>query len=427
MKRIKILGKTMLGVLIFLIIMSGSWTMVFGQEKVTITMWAFPIAGEAEDMKYYKPLVDKFEQQNPGIQVEIEIFPWENRAERFTLAIMGNRAPDIGYLNADNFAQFADLEALVPLRQYIPDEMWNDLKPSCKELVTWKDKFYVMPILATASPPWYNMDLLNEAGITDLPTNWEEYEDLCKKTTKDLDGDGKIDQWGTTHGLLPFGPWFLWLSWFYQAGGQWLNGEMTQATFNDENGVEALEFIVKLYDNYMNPMDKSKGQHYNELFLTGKAASIWAEEQGFIKIVSKEYPNLNFKLGPILKHKDQVTMGTVGGYGIFKQSKHPDAAAKWILFFTNKENLLDFLESYYFLSPRISIDPALKERIKDPNFHVAVDASSYARDMVNHPASAQFMKEILIAIQEAVLHEKSPQSALDDAVEKMNVILKTDK
>ena len=202
---------------------------------------------------------------------------------------------------------------------------------------------------------------------------------------------------------------------------------MTQATFNDENGVEALEFIVKLYDNYMNPMDKSKGQHYNELFLTGTAASIWAEEQGFIKIVSKEYPNLNFKLGPILKHKDQVTMGTVGGYGIFKQSKHPDAAAKWILFFTNKENLLDFLESYYFLSPRISIDPVLKERIKDPNFHVAVDASSYARDMVNHPASAQFMKEILIAIQEAVLHEKSPQSALDDAVEKMNVILKTDK
>ncbi len=421
MKKIKILCIAILGVLIFLI---GSSNMVFGQEKVTITKWVFPMATATEDMEFWQPLVDEFERQNPGIQVKIEIFPWDRRAERFTLAIVGGRAPDIGYLNADNYAQFAEMGALVPLRQYISDELWDDIKPSAKELMTWKGIFYVMPTLMTSSPPWYNMDLLNEAGITDFPTNWEEYEDLCKKTTKDLDGDGKIDQWGTTHGLLPFGPWFLWLSWFYQAGGEWLNKEMTQATFNNEAGVEALTFIVKLYDNYMNPMDTGKGQHYNELFLIGKAASIWAEEQGFIRTVRAEYPNLNFELGPVLKHKDQVTMGTVGGYGIFEQSKHPDAAAKWILFFTEKENLLNYLAYTFLLSPRISIDPILKERVKDPAFHVAMDATIYARDMVNHPASAQFMKEILIAIQEAVLHEKSPQSALDDAAARMNAILK---
>ena len=67
----------------------------------------------------------------------------------------------------------------------------------------------------------------------------------------------------------------------------------------------------------------------------------------------------------------------------------------------------------------------LKELIKDPNFHVAVDESKYARDMVTHPASVHFMKEILAAIQEAVLHEKSPKDALDDAAKKLNTVLET--
>lgn len=396
-----------------------------GQDRITITNWVFPIAGEEEDLKFFRPKVEEFEKQNPNIRVSIEVFPWEKRAERYMLAIAGGRTPDIGYLNADNFAQFADMGALLPLDKYISKEMWDDFKPAVNSLLTWKGQLYVMPILQTSSPPWYHMDLLKAAGIQEFPTTWEEYEELCKKTTKDMDGDGKNDQWGTTHGLIPFGPWFLWLPWFYQAGGKWMNEEMTEVTFNDEAGVEALEFIVKLYDNYMSPMDKSKGQHYNELFLTGKAASLWAEEQAFIKVVTTEYPDLNFKLGPVLEHKDRVCMGTVAGHGIFSQSEHPEEAAKWVLFLTNKENTLDFLEFFYLISPRISLDPVLKELIKDPNFHVAVDESKYARDMVTHPASAHFMKEILVVIQEAVLHEKSSKDALDDAAKKLNTVLET--
>lgn len=425
MKKGRMSKVSMLVTFVFLLTLFAGANLGIAQDKIQITQWVFPLAGEERDMKFFRPVVEEFQKEHANIKVSIEHFPWEGRAERYMLSVAGGRAPDIGYLNADNFAQFADMGALVPLEGYISEQLWDDFKTGAKQLLNWKGHFYVMPILATSSPPWYHMDLLNEAGIGEFPTTWKEYEELCRKTTKDLDGDGKPDQWGTTHGLIPFGPWFLWLPWFYQAGGEWMNAEMTEATFNNESGVEALEFIVKLYDNYMSPMDISKGQHYNELFLTGKAASLWAEEQAFIKVVTTEYPDLNFRLGPVLKYKDQVTMGTVGGYGIFSQSKYPDAAAEWLLFFTNDQNQLDFLEYFYFISPRTSLDNSLKASITDPNFHVAVDASKYARDMMTHPASAHFMKEILVAIQEAVLHEKMAKDALDDAAKKMSTILET--
>src|SRR3712207_7658069 len=47
---------------------------------------------------------------------------------------------------------------------------------------------------------YYNRKLFREAGLPDPPPKdwpWHEWLAACKKLTKDRDGDGRLDQFGT--------------------------------------------------------------------------------------------------------------------------------------------------------------------------------------------------------------------------------------
>lgn len=144
MKKGKMSKVSMLVTFIFLLTLFAGANLSLGQDKIQITQWVFPLAGQERDMKFFRPVVEEFQKEHTNIKVSIEHFPWERRAERFMLSITGGRAPDIGYLNADNFAQFADMGALVPLEGYISEQLWDDFKTSAKQLLNWKGHFYVM-------------------------------------------------------------------------------------------------------------------------------------------------------------------------------------------------------------------------------------------------------------------------------------------
>ncbi len=105
----------------------------------------------------------------------------------------------------------------------------------------------------------YNEDMLKKEGIAP-PTNWAEYVAAARKLTKDTNGDGIPDQFGTGHETKGGGGQYLseLMNYTLDAGGRWTdnNGKVTFNTPADGRGPGALKEVVK---NSLTPRDLSAG------------------------------------------------------------------------------------------------------------------------------------------------------------------------
>ncbi len=55
-----------------------------------------------------------------------------------------------------------------------------------------------MPRDITSKVMFFNTELFEKAGVAipDANWTWDDFEAIARKMTRDLDGDGKTDQWG---------------------------------------------------------------------------------------------------------------------------------------------------------------------------------------------------------------------------------------
>lgn len=72
--------------------------------------------------------VKKFEEANPGIKLNLEVVSWNDVYTVVSTRISNNNAPDI--LNLDSFADYANEGLLMPVKDYCPEELYNDFFPS---------------------------------------------------------------------------------------------------------------------------------------------------------------------------------------------------------------------------------------------------------------------------------------------------------
>ncbi len=78
----------------------------------------------------------------------------------------------------------------------------------------WKGKLLEIPTDIDIYAMYYNKDMFDKNHIPypDETWDWNKYLEVAKKLTQDTDGDGKIDQWGTTLDM-----W--WQDYVYANGG----------------------------------------------------------------------------------------------------------------------------------------------------------------------------------------------------------------
>ena len=72
--------------------------------------------------------VEKFEAENPGIKLNLDVVSWNDVYTEVDTRIANNNAPDI--LNIDVFANYANEGLLLPVKDYCPEELFNDFFPS---------------------------------------------------------------------------------------------------------------------------------------------------------------------------------------------------------------------------------------------------------------------------------------------------------
>ena len=143
------------------------------------------------------------------------------------------------------------------------------------------DSIYAM--YAGVSEPrggvYFNKRILTEAGIDpesiyDLQASgdwtWDKWTELMDQVQQDTDNDGVIDIYGTTQNNGNLTNSAVWSN-----NGEYVGQENGQYVYKLENAetVEALEFAVKIFDNYTLPYPEGANwDYYKEAFLNGQAA-----------------------------------------------------------------------------------------------------------------------------------------------------------
>lgn len=393
-------------------------------KKVTITFWQ--AGGTPETSALVRQLIDEFEAANPDIQVNFQAIPWaEDPHTKFQAAIVGGTIADV-FTVGDPFEHvLAAAGALEPLDAYIPQAVKNDFYPQFIERCTYNGKLYALPWFGTVRAMFYRKDLLAAAGVPEPTTSWtwEEFLTYAKKLTRDLNGDGVIDQYG-------FGTSGRYVSQYQpfvrQNGVDFVDEERNVATANNPAVIEAMQFYVDLIRTHkVTPpgITTINLQEIQKMFAEGKVA-LFFDGEDTAATFSKE-PALAGKFGiGLLPHKKgHAAYAGADVLVMSKQSKNKEAAWKFIEFFLSPKWMAEYCKLSGFSPARKSL--VGHEYFKDPikqAFAKQLEVGGYF--YFKHPKASSFSSAIRAEVQEAMEGKKTVKQAMDDLQKKLDEILK---
>ncbi|NME06494.1 sugar ABC transporter substrate-binding protein [Psychrobacillus sp. BL-248-WT-3] len=382
------------------------------QSKGEITVWAHPYTDNQEkEGEMWKELIASYEDAS-GVKVNFQQIPWANRDQKILTALAANNGPDVFYAIPDQMPQYAEAGMLVDLSPYMENNDMDDFVESSLVPTKWKGKMYGVPILQSVETFMYNVEVVKAIGEDPfkLPTTWEEFEEWAAKAKEKGYYASSFQGGGSMNGTLyPY----LW-----QAGGEILT-EDNKVMINNESGVEAFEFINKLYGNGWIPQDSITALDHDALWDSGKLLSIQGAGKSVSRMLEKE--TFEFVIAPPLKNKKQATYGTTGMFVVPVNSDNKDAAAEFIKVITNAENQRKFNRETQFIPTRESA-----KDIYDDQKYLAQLASytEFTQSGVIHPEGRNIMPLIQAELQTMLEGKKTPKEAADAAAKAIEGKLK---
>ena len=142
------------------------------QNVTTIRFWAMGREGEV-----VTALVPEFERTHPGIRVVVQQLPWTAAHEKLLTAFAGDSTPDIAQLGNTWIPEFVALGALSPLDARVTT---STVDPKDYFSGIWDTNIvgahvYGVPWYVDTRLLFYRRDLLEAAGIHDVPASWPEW------------------------------------------------------------------------------------------------------------------------------------------------------------------------------------------------------------------------------------------------------------
>jgi ABC-type glycerol-3-phosphate transport system substrate-binding protein len=289
-----------------------------------------------DDQQFYQTYENQFAATHPGLKIVWTIPGWGELPTALTSAIAGGNAPDLAYLPTRFIYQWADANALVPLTDLATsDEIstWqNSALPVAWNAGIYKDKVYGIPFLSAAREVVYNVDLMKNAGISTLPTTWDEYYAAAKAITNSATGVYGIGEASNPDTGFNIGA-YIW-----QAGGDYLIVKQDGTTWSgldSDAALAAATFMQKLFkDGVAMPGFLAWDEIVSAVY-AGKIGMAWYDPFPFSYDIMSKYPNIHLNvMGPMEgPDTDASDIGhyragyfDFGHWCVFKQSKNPKLA-----------------------------------------------------------------------------------------------------
>ena len=143
-------------------------------EKTTVTVIAAQYGTKTAD--WWANFEKEFEVANESIDLVVDVVSWNDIYTVVNTRLANNDAPDI--LNIDVFAYYQAEGLLLPAEEYVSAETYAKFYPAFLEQSVVDGVVWAVPDLASARALYYNVDILEAAGV-EVPTTWAELEAAC--------------------------------------------------------------------------------------------------------------------------------------------------------------------------------------------------------------------------------------------------------
>ena len=243
---------------------------------VTIRMWTFldPTNTSNGRSIALQKMIDRFEEENPGVKVVVEPQQWDTMTGKFMAAATTGEAPDIMWCARDELFGVLNAGLLEPLENLFmgdwTQEQIDDVDDGFFRFGERDGKHYTLCLNKNCTGFFYREDLLEAAGL-EVPTTFDELYDAAQKLTQEIDGQ-QVYGLGMSFSTETNDAQAI-VNWLLQEQGTLFNEDGT-AKWANENGVAALEWIKKCIDTGVTPADavnKTIEDIYTE-FASGKYA-----------------------------------------------------------------------------------------------------------------------------------------------------------
>lgn len=318
------------------------------KTKIQFASW-----GSKSELEILKPILSDFEKQNPDIQVDFVHIP-QNYFQKIHMLFASNLAPDVIFINNLYLPIYANAGVLQELNgnKNLPNT--SVFYEKSVQALSYEGKNYAIPRDVSNLVIYYNKDLFDKYNVP-YPNRYWTFKDFlatAKKLTKDTNGDGKTDIWGTSfeEDLLFYLPYLM------SEGGGVLSDDLKTEIINTEESQKGLNFYADLRNKYHVAPTRAESASATmaQLFLQGKLAmqlsGRWLVPK-YREDANFDWDVINFPAGD----KGSIVQLDASGWCIAKSSKHQKEAARLINFLASKESSERFTKSGLIVPARIDV------------------------------------------------------------------------
>ncbi|MGG6462780.1 sugar ABC transporter substrate-binding protein [Solilutibacter silvestris] len=207
-------------------------------RRHVVRFWAMGQEGEA-----VAKLLPEFERMHPGIRVDLQQVPWTAAHEKLLTAFAGDALPDVVPLGTTWIPEFEALDALAPLDARIAASSLdsNDFFAGSWDTGRIDGKTWAVPWYAETRLPYQRRDMLQDAGVTSMPQNWDEWLAAMAAVKKKQGGDKYAI-------LLPTNEFEPLLNLAIQQQDPLLRDEGRYGNFRSAGFKRTLAFYKKMFD-----------------------------------------------------------------------------------------------------------------------------------------------------------------------------------
>jgi len=371
------------------------------------------------DGPFMQQMVKDFQQENPNIKIKNNTVEWGQFYQRMPAAVTAGKGPDVGVMHMDQLATNAVRKIILPLDDVATtlglDE--NDFSPEVWKAGIFQEKRYGIPLDVHSIAMYWNAEAAEKAGVTEAPADDAAFQAALDKFKSNGE---KNPFWMPTR--WPAHLMFLSLIW--QNGGEPYAGDGSSATFDSEEGVAALTWMVDQIQKGNSPKNVAQDSQY-VAFKNKKNAVTW---DGIWQINDLKSAKFDFGIAPIPKiGQEQLFWANSHNFFLSRQAgqdQNKSQAARVFIDWMSKKS--GEWAGAGMIPARTSVRES--EAVTGSTQAPVAALTQNMRFLPPVPGLGDVQAQTLeVAVANATLGKQDPAAALKEAAQKANALMEANR
>ena len=364
---------------------------------------------------YLQTLIDKFEEQNPNIKVEMISAPYASIQEQLVAGAATGTMADVVGLSGGWVNDFVQQGAIANLTELMQQAGYDDSQLASQCQINGAT--YMIPVVTFVYALYTNTNLLTAAGISEVPRTRSEFIATAKAMTN---ASSNTYGWALPLSLeAPNGVQNDVMTWAWASGESALKDGMPDLT--NEGIQKTIEFVKELYySGSVSPgVFSMKEQDKVEEFCSGRVGMI-VSPMGHINTIKTTNPELNFSVSSIPVEDgfdgERGVPFSMWGIGVSENSEHKEEAWKLIEFLMSPDANSELCTNAKAFPGNLNAKPGFVD--DDELFASAFEIYKNGRlknEFIGMPVATELMRVFDEQMQLMLENEQSVEQMLENA------------